>query len=275
MPMKKIPSLFKRDYEGTRLVYDEIVPGTEWVLAGEGVATRKIDGTSCLMRGVALYKRYDARAGKGPPAGFEPAQEARHHCLSCFCEVQHPRKGAGDAAQNAGSAQGISQRVSPQEDRDRPITPSSRERLAGQAPSHVPAVPSGLHGAQGEAFLLPELRLEMEWAHGTKPGNKKGSTRQPGKVPEPEKRKKLTNHSGYILVYKPGYPGTEKTKGYILEHRWVMEQYLGRRLDSWEHLHHKNGVKTDNRLENLEVVTNATHRGLIICPHCQQEFQLH
>jgi hypothetical protein len=38
--MKKIPSLFKRDYEGTRLVYDKIVPGTEWVPAGEGVATQ-------------------------------------------------------------------------------------------------------------------------------------------------------------------------------------------------------------------------------------------
>jgi hypothetical protein len=73
--MKKIPSLFKRDYEGTRLVYDEVVPGAEWVIAGEGVATCKIDGTSCLMRAGKLYKRYDARAGKTPPSGFEPAQE--------------------------------------------------------------------------------------------------------------------------------------------------------------------------------------------------------
>jgi len=73
--MKKIPSLFKRDYEGTRLVYDEVVPGAEWVIAGEGVATRKIDGTSCLVRAGKLYKRYDARAGKSPPSGFEPAQE--------------------------------------------------------------------------------------------------------------------------------------------------------------------------------------------------------
>ncbi len=73
--MKKIPSLFKRDYEGTRQVYDEVVPGTEWVLAGEGVATRKLDGTSCMVRAGALYKRYDARAGKAPPAGFEPAQD--------------------------------------------------------------------------------------------------------------------------------------------------------------------------------------------------------
>lgn len=73
--MKKVPSLFKRDYEGTRLVYDEVVPGTEWVLAGEGMATRKRDGTSCMIRDGKLYKGYDAKAGKTPPPGFEPAQD--------------------------------------------------------------------------------------------------------------------------------------------------------------------------------------------------------
>lgn len=41
--MKKIVSLFKRDYKGDRLVYNEIVPGTDWVLAGEGIATIKYD----------------------------------------------------------------------------------------------------------------------------------------------------------------------------------------------------------------------------------------
>jgi hypothetical protein len=72
--MKKIPSLFKRDYEGTRLVYNEVVEGCEWVQAGEGVATEKIDGTSCLIQGGILYKRYDAKKGKQPPEGFIPAQ---------------------------------------------------------------------------------------------------------------------------------------------------------------------------------------------------------
>ncbi len=76
--MKKIPSLFKRDYgSGARLIYDEIVPGAEWAQAGEGVATRKIDGTSCLIRDGKLYKRYDAKAGRTPPAGSKPAGGAR------------------------------------------------------------------------------------------------------------------------------------------------------------------------------------------------------
>lgn len=73
--MKKIISLFQRNYDGDRLVRDEVTPGAEWVLAGEGVATRKWDGTCCMIRDGGLYKRYDAKRGKAPPAGFEPAQE--------------------------------------------------------------------------------------------------------------------------------------------------------------------------------------------------------
>lgn len=73
--MKKVISLFQRNYDGDRLVRDEIVPGAEWVASGEGVATRKFDGTCCLVRAGVLFKRYDAKAGKTPPVGFEPAQE--------------------------------------------------------------------------------------------------------------------------------------------------------------------------------------------------------
>lgn len=72
--MKKILSLLQRNYDGDYLVRDELVLGAEWVAAGEGVATRKIDGTCCLVRAGTLYKRYDAKAGKVPPVGFDPAQ---------------------------------------------------------------------------------------------------------------------------------------------------------------------------------------------------------
>lgn len=74
--MKKIVSLFQRNYNGDRLVRDEIVSGAEWVVAGEGVATRKYDGTCCLVRDGKLFKRYDAKAGKTPTQNFEPAQDA-------------------------------------------------------------------------------------------------------------------------------------------------------------------------------------------------------
>lgn len=74
--MRKIVSLFQRNYDGDRLVRDEVVPGAEWVAAGQGKATRKYDGTCCMIRDSKLYKRYDAQQGKTPPPGFEPAQDA-------------------------------------------------------------------------------------------------------------------------------------------------------------------------------------------------------
>ncbi len=73
--MQKIISLFQRNYDGDRLVRDEVVPGAEWILAGEGKATRKIDGTCCMVRDGKLFKRYDVKNGKKSPANFEAAQE--------------------------------------------------------------------------------------------------------------------------------------------------------------------------------------------------------
>ena len=73
--MRKVPSLFKRDYDGTRMVYDEVVSGCEWVLRGEGRATRKHDGTACMVKDSVLFRRYDAKRGKAAPTNFTPAQD--------------------------------------------------------------------------------------------------------------------------------------------------------------------------------------------------------
>jgi hypothetical protein len=72
--MRKIISLYQRNYDGDRLIRDEVVPGAEWVLAGEGVATRKFDGTCCMVRDGKLYKRFDLKPGKVAPADFEVEQ---------------------------------------------------------------------------------------------------------------------------------------------------------------------------------------------------------
>ena len=77
--MKKIPTLFERIYdENGKIVGIKPIPkeGLEWVLNGEGEATLKIDGSCCAVIGGKYYKRYDAKAGKTPPVGAIPCQEA-------------------------------------------------------------------------------------------------------------------------------------------------------------------------------------------------------
>lgn len=73
--MQKIISLFQRDYNKDRLAIDKVMPGAEWVINGEGVATRKWDGTCCMIQDGIFYKRFDAKHGKTPPEGFMPAQD--------------------------------------------------------------------------------------------------------------------------------------------------------------------------------------------------------
>lgn len=72
--MKKIPTLFIRTFEGhtVKSISNQVTPGFEWVLRGEGVATVKIDGSCCAVIDGALYKRYDAKNGKKPPKGAIP-----------------------------------------------------------------------------------------------------------------------------------------------------------------------------------------------------------
>lgn len=72
--MKKIPTLFERDWDGDRSrVLDQVHEGCEWVLAGEGIATRKLDGTCCMVRNGKLYKRRELKEGDSVPPLFEVA----------------------------------------------------------------------------------------------------------------------------------------------------------------------------------------------------------
>lgn len=75
---------------------------------------------------------------------------------------------------------------------------------------------------------------------------------------------KLTNAEGYVRVYVSGHP--------VLEHRYVMEQVLGRALIKGESVHHKDGNRSNNSPDNLELWVTSPRYGQratdIMCPHC-------
>lgn len=64
--------------------------------------------------------------------------------------------------------------------------------------------------------------------------------------------------SGYLKALAKGHPAAD-ANGYVMQHRLVMEQMLGRKLDVKERVHHKNGIRSDNRPENLEL-WNVDHK---------------
>jgi hypothetical protein len=91
-------------------------------------------------------------------------------------------------------------------------------------------------------------RLETAARTGSLNGNWKGG--------------KTYHKKGYVMRSCPGHPRATQNSSYVFEHILVMEEYLGRYLLPGENVHHKYGVRDDNRLEVLELWTTPQPSGI-------------
>ena len=74
------------------------------------------------------------------------------------------------------------------------------------------------------------------------------------------KRKRSISTGGYITLRMPEHPNAMRN-GRIYEHQLIMSNKLKRPLQKQETIHHKNGIRSDNRIQNLELWSNHHPRG--------------
>lgn len=95
-------------------------------------------------------------------------------------------------------------------------------------------------------------------SHASKFWGSRNTAFKPGHKCFTESKGESKHQQGYRLIYAPNHPN-RTIHNYIMEHRLVMERHLNRLLRRDEVIHHLNGIRSDNRLENLELLSASEH----------------
>lgn len=141
--------------------------------------------------------------------------------------------------------------------------------------AYAPVSKCSIEGCSAEIFMdckgvkggrvwegpLCKMHYSRLYRHGDPNKNYRSVRKDAGK---PRKRvggERYNKGDGYIRLWLPDHPNATK-HGYVMEHTYVMSKKIGRPLKSDESVHHKNGVRWDNRPENLELWCKPPRKGV-------------